>query len=352
MKNWLIYGTGKTGILIAQEALRRGHTPLLVGRSAERVKPAAKALGLNWATADLGDEAGLANFLNQVDLVVHTAGPFSYTSLPMIRACMKLGKDYLDISNEIPVFQSIFKLDEEARRRGIALIPGVGFGVTATEGLAKHVTNQVKDAQELEIAIHIYSNNSSAGADATRLEALSRGVWARRNGTLKQVPFGSGGKRLKFPFGEQTILPIPLGDLESTFRSTRVPDITTYGTVPVSATVARIFLPVVEKIVSIAGVRSRLEQIITKKSNASNQRPAVQGAHSYTWARAKNNHGDVFEAWQEMGEGYDFTAQSAVYAVEKVLNEPLVGALTPTQAFGADFALLVAGTKRYTPTKG
>lgn len=348
MKNWLIYGAGKTASLIAQEAIRRGHSPLLAGRSAERVKPVAETLGANWATAHLSNRAELTNLLNQVDLVVHTAGPFLSTALPMVQACLELGKHYLDISNEIQVFQFIFELDQEARQRGIALLPGIGFGVAASDGLAKYAASQIEDPQELEITLHVYSRDSSAGADATRLETLSRGNWVRRNGTLTRVPLGSGGKWLKFPFGEQSILPIPLGDLESAYRSTGVPNITTYGTLPISPTMARIALPVAEKIISFAGIRNRLEQRILTRPNSPAKAPTLQDAHSYAWARAKNNHGDVFEVWQEMGEGYDFTAQSTVCAVEKVLSEPLAGAMTPSQAFGADFALLVAGTKRYT----
>ena len=352
MKRWLIYGAGKTGSLIAQEAVHRGYAPLLAGRSAKRVKPVAERLGLDWAIAELSDEAGLSNLLERVDLVVHTAGPFLSTSLPMVQACLAKRKHYLDVSNEIPVFQSIYKLDEEARRSGVALIPGIGFGVVASDGLARYAASQIKNPQELEIAIHIYSRDSSAGADVTRLEALSRGGWARRNGTLIQVPLGSGGKRLKFPFGEQTILPIPQGDLESAYRSTGAPNITAYGTFPISPAVARIALPVVQRIVSNAGIRQRLEQQIIKRSHSPAKTKATHESHSYVWARAKNDRGESFEAWQEMGEGYDFTAQAAVRAVAEVFSEQIAGALTPSQAFGSDFALSINDTRRYTETKG
>jgi len=45
------------------------------------------------------------------------------------------------------------------------------------------------------------------------------------------------------------------------------------------------------------------------------------------------------------GEGYRAAAAAAVRAVELQLHEPRVGALTPVQAFGAEFALLVPGTR-------
>jgi len=53
-----------------------------------------------------------------------------------------------------------------------------------------------------------------------------------------------------------------------------------------------------------------------------------------------------------MGEGYAFTAAAAVRAVEAVLERRPTGALTPAQAFGADFALGIDGVKRYHAAKG
>src|SRR5215216_4600321 len=109
---WLVYGVGATGTLIVEEAVRRGHTPLLAGRSAERLKPLAERFGLARVVAD-------------VDVVVHTAGPFVATHDPMLRACLAHTTHYLDISNEIPVFQSVRARDTAARQQGIVLMPGI-----------------------------------------------------------------------------------------------------------------------------------------------------------------------------------------------------------------------------------
>jgi len=42
-------------------------------------------------------------------------------------------------------------------------------------------------------------------------------------------------------------------------------------------------------------------------------------------------------------EGYAFTVQSAMNAVERVLAQPQPGAWTPSKAFGADFVKSVGG---------
>lgn len=353
---WLVYGAGETGTLIAEEAVRRGHAPLLAGRSAERLKPAAERLGLEWVAVDLLDPTALSKVMDRVDLVVHAAGPFLATSGPMVRACLAHHKHYLDISNEIPVFQNLRTHDVEARQQGIVLISGVGFGVVATDGLAKRVAAEVPDATDLEIAIYSYTKGSSAGANKTRLGLLAQGGWIRRHGQLVRTAMGSGAKRLQFPFGEGTILPIPSGDLEAAFYNTHIPNITVYGVFPMPPWLARTTLPIVQQAIANPTLRRLLEGRGSAKPGSNGKTPLTadssQPTRSYVWARADNGRNKTFEAWQETGEGYAFTAAAAVRSVEEVFARELSGALTPSQAFGADFALSIDGVSRYDAVKG
>src|SRR5690606_39893050 len=81
---WMIYGAyGFTGQHIAREAVKRGHRPLLAGRSAKKLRALAAELGLNYRAFSLDDPAALAGALRDVDLVLHCAGPFAETARPM-----------------------------------------------------------------------------------------------------------------------------------------------------------------------------------------------------------------------------------------------------------------------------
>lgn len=62
-------------------------------------------------------------------------------------------------------------------------------------------------------------------------------------------------------------------------------------------------------------------------------------------AEASNDGGQTVVATLETGEGYRAAAAAAVRAVESLLETPCTGAVTPVQAFGADFALDVLGTR-------
>ena len=63
-------------------------------------------------------------------------------------ACLNAGVDYLDISNELQVFRALYSLDEGAQRAGIAIVPGVGFGVVATNCLVRYVSDAVGGAED------------------------------------------------------------------------------------------------------------------------------------------------------------------------------------------------------------
>ena len=67
--------------------------------------------------------------LEDVDAVVHCAGPFAHTSTAMVDACLKTRTHYLDITGEIDVFESVGLRDIDARKAGIVLLPGAGFDV-------------------------------------------------------------------------------------------------------------------------------------------------------------------------------------------------------------------------------
>ena len=54
----------------------------------------------------------------------------------MVDACLAAGVNYLDITGEIAVFESVLARGAEARAAGVVLLPGIGFDVVPTDCLA------------------------------------------------------------------------------------------------------------------------------------------------------------------------------------------------------------------------
>ncbi len=186
---WLLYGaTGRTGTLIAEEAVARGHRPVLAGRDPDRLRRLAERLDLTWAA---GPATDLARVIGDARLVLLAAGPFGATAPPVLRACLDAGVHYLDIANEIPVAVDVLAADNEARQRGITVLPAVGFGTVASDGLARYVADQVPEAIRLDLAILLGTDGSSAGAKESTMQALASGGRIRRDGRLVRSRLGA-----------------------------------------------------------------------------------------------------------------------------------------------------------------
>ncbi len=119
----------------------------------DKVKPLADELGLAWRAFYLNETDKLDSALNEVAVVLHIAGPFSATSKPMADACIRTKTHYLDITGEIAVFEALAARDEEAKKAGVMLLPGVGFDVVPSDCLAAHVKRRLPDAEDVKIYI-------------------------------------------------------------------------------------------------------------------------------------------------------------------------------------------------------
>jgi short subunit dehydrogenase-like uncharacterized protein len=316
--SWMVYGAaGYTGALIARHARERGHRPVLAGRGAPAVAALAEQLGLRHRAATLDDPAALAAALDGVDLVLNAAGPFLHTAAPLARACLAAGVHYLDIGNELQAFRGLYDLNRLAQDAGVTIMPGAGFGVVATNCLARYVSAAVGGATILEVASRAAVAQAGPGVAASRSENMPFGGWIRQAGHLRSLPLGSGIITITFPDGPCNVMPLPTGDLEAAFQATGAADITAYAAVP--------------------GAPSS-QAIDTDAA-------ALPAYRSYGWARATGPDGTA-EAWLHTGESYAFTAAASIRAVEEILARSPFGALSPAAAFGADFALTIPGTTR------
>lgn len=337
----MIYGaTGFSGRLIAEEAVRRGHRPLLAGRSAEKLAPLADRLGLEYAAFSLDDLTTAARAIKDVDLVFHAAGPFIHTADTMLRACVVTSRNYIDITGEYPVLENTFSYDATARRLKVAFISGAGFDVVPSDCLAGYVAARVPDATHLEIAITSITR-LSAGTVQSGLALAASGGLVRRDGHLQAYPLGSGGKKIPFSHGEQFAIPIPWGDLVTAYQSTGIPNITTYMGLrrPLAYTV-QVFAPLAQPFLGSRWMQKMVGNLFAHRLKT------TQGNGASLWARATNAEGESAQAWMSTAEPYQFTARAGVRMVERVLSERPTGALTPAQAFGVDFALEIEGTRR------
>src|SRR5215467_4041131 len=339
--NWMLYGAyGTTGRLILDEAVRRGHRPLLAGRDAARLRELRDGTGLDTVHLPLEDAGALRAALSSVRCVLLAAGPYQQTGPLMRAACIDAGCSYLDINGELDDFSRALAFDAAARTAGIAVIPGAGYGVVFAECLAARVARRVPGATWLRLSLATQTDGRSRGATRSAATAMMAGGRDIHHGVLRTRAIASPTWRA--PNGDRhgmRFAAAPLAELVAAQRSTGVPDIV--AGIPMSrvtAALVRLTRPWLGNFLARDARRS------TRLGPVSDD-ATIATLRSRVWAEAGDATGTTAAAVLETGEGYRAAAAAAVRALESQLHEPRVGALTPVQAFGAEFALLVPGTR-------
>jgi short subunit dehydrogenase-like uncharacterized protein len=344
-KRLLIYGAnGYTGELAARHAKARGLDPILAGRS-QGVLPLAKALSLETRVFSLENGADVDSALTDVQVVLHCAGPFSRTARPMANGCLRTRTHYLDVTGEIEVFEDLASCDESAHRAGVMLLPGVGFDVVPSDGLALHLKERLPSATHLSLAFQGLGQ-VSRGTATTMLENIDSGGRIRRGGALVWVPSGHAVRTVDLGLGPTKVIAVPWGDVSTAFYSTGIPNIEVFMAAPLAMRLgmmgARWFGP----LLSMAWVKGWLKKLVDSSVTGPNEAARSSG-RSFLWGEARDDSGAVVSARLETPEAYELTKLAAVAIAERVLaGDVHVGFQTPARAYGADFILSLPGIVR------
>jgi short subunit dehydrogenase-like uncharacterized protein len=342
----LLYGaTGYTGRLILAELLALGLRPILAGRDERRLAALAAPHGLGYRVAPLDDPGSLVASLDAVRVVLHAAGPFSATSRPMVDACLHAGVHYLDITGEVLVLEEIASRHGAAARRGVMLLPAVGFDVVPSDCLAAHVAHRLPHARRLAIGIAGLTL-ATRGSARTFVELPASSPRQRRDGVLVSVTPGTRERRFDYGAGERPSTCVSWGDLTTAYYTTGIPDIDVYfETTPAlraSMASARLFGWL---------LATPPWQTLLKASTAfvpDGPSPAERAATPMTIvAEAEDEHGRRVAARLRTPQAYTFTGSAAAAVARRVLGgdvEP--GFQTPGRHFGPDFVLGLTGVSR------
>lgn len=342
----MIYGaTGHTGRLMARMARARGHRPVLSGRDAFRLRGVAEPLGLEARPAHLGETGRLVESLRDVEVLLNVAGPFVSTWRPLAEACLRTGTHYLDVSGELPVFESLHGWDPRARRHGVLLAPGVGFFVVASDGLAAHVARRLPDARTLRLGLS-RSCFVSPGTVRTVVSLASRRTRICQGGELVAPPLGSRRHRFDFGDGEETAVALPFPDVLTAHLTTGIPNVE----ICLQASLAerwlwqsgRFFGGLLRTAPGRALAEAQLGRLPRIPTEAE-----LAGHHQVLVAEAEGLPGRRAVARLLTPESYTFTCAAALAVVERVLaGDFTTGFRTPSQLYGADFVLTLPGVLR------
>ncbi len=337
---FLLYGaTGYTGELIARAAAQQGLRPLLAGRSEQSVSKLANELGLSYRVFALENPADIESGLADVQVVLNCAGPFTYTSRRLARACIQTSTHYLDLAGEVPEFQELAMLDADAKAASVMLLPGVGFGVAPSDCLALHLKSRLPSATQLSLAFHALGGVSRGTLINLLKDIPHKGV-IRRNGNLVPMRAGVEKRIIRFEQGSFTAVTNPWrGDVFTAYYSTGIPTIKAYTVFPGALRVVMAMSTPLKGILSSTAVQGFLKRQMQNQPAGPTEQERRQG-RTLLWGEVTDESGRKAVSRLIGPEAYDFTGLTALTVVEQVLQGNVrTGFRTPAQVYGADFVL-------------
>ncbi|WP_174184890.1 NAD(P)H-binding protein [Nocardia barduliensis] len=180
-----VYGaTGHTGGYLLAELRRRGITPILVGRDADRIRSAADAVDLPNAdirVAELTDHAALVTAFTGADVVISSLPAYVEHGAAVLAASIDAHAHYTDMSGEQLFARRVFdEFGPRAEAAGVTLVSGITDSNLPGDLLAHLTTRRVAGPAEVVLS-HLSKSggNGSKGSAKTVYASLD---WFRTGG--------------------------------------------------------------------------------------------------------------------------------------------------------------------------
>jgi short subunit dehydrogenase-like uncharacterized protein len=342
----IVYGSyGYTGQLIIDECKAKKIDVILSGRNGVALQKQSSLTGYPFEVVDIHDSVRLCKLLEKGSMVIHAAGPFQFTTQLMANACFKTKTHYTDITGEIAVFETLARLDEQAKAAGITLMPGVGFDVVPSDCLALHLKNRMPSATHLQLAFASNKGGLSRGTSKTMIEGLGLGGAVRRNGKIIPAPLHEGITEINYGSFQLTSIRIPWGDVSTAFYSTGIGNIEVFRGADRSLIKQVKMSRYLNWLLRMRGVKDYLIRQVDKKQAGPNEERR-SASTMFLWGKVWDGHQEKISLLQTV-EGYTLTAKTSVLIALKILSGNVkLGFQTPAKAYGPDLILEVPGSKR------
>ncbi|RUP52390.1 Saccharopine dehydrogenase-domain-containing protein [Jimgerdemannia flammicorona] len=379
----LIYGcSGYIGRLTAERAALHPGSVVLAGRSRKKVAALADKLDLPYRVFSLDNPEDIDANIRDVKVVLNLAGPFAFTTPPLIHSCIRVQTHYLDVTTEPSVFHLLFEtLSPAIRNAGIVCIPGVGFELVPTDVLAAMLHHHIPTATHLDLSF-AFSDQSrplaaSPGATKTYLSTLAdpQHCSARIDGRMTPVRHFYKTRRVAFPTAGSALVGfVPWADSLTAYYTTGIPNIDTF--VPVDPSMVRSALWSFFLVRALLRHFPPFQWLLFLLVDIFYSRPPSdadrKGVRIDVWGEARDERtGEGVRGSLQTMEGYGFASCAALEAARELIERAdeggavssatgeenenrsgedriRPGTYTPSRAFSPNFIFTIPNTTLYT----
>jgi saccharopine dehydrogenase (NAD+, L-lysine-forming) len=156
MKTLIIGGAGGMGQGVARDLIKQDRVETVIladlypdpERLSAKLRENPKA---QLVRMDVNDHDAMVDAFRQVDVVINTAGPFYRTAVPVAKAAVKAGVNYIDICDDYEGTQILFnsEIDQMAKDAGITVLTGMGSDPGTNNVLVKWYADRLDKVDDI-----------------------------------------------------------------------------------------------------------------------------------------------------------------------------------------------------------
>jgi saccharopine dehydrogenase-like NADP-dependent oxidoreductase len=172
----ILGGRGRIGSSVALDLLQHTQAQVTItGRSIEaKIPTILQPFGdrVDYIPVELADTQGLVSAIASADLVIHCAGPFRQQEPIVLKTCIDLGVNYVDVSDDRLFTQSALATTTAAKAAGVTAVINTGVFPGISNSMARQAVEQLDTATDIEIS-YVVAGSGGAGITVMRTTFLN-----------------------------------------------------------------------------------------------------------------------------------------------------------------------------------
>jgi saccharopine dehydrogenase-like NADP-dependent oxidoreductase len=236
----ILGGSGRIGSNVAADIVAHTQAQVTItGRDAIAGQAVSDRLSsqVQFLALDLAESDKLREAISQSQLVIHCAGPFPYRDASVLKTCIDLGVDYLDVSDHRSFTCQAVEYKAEATAAGVTAIVNTGIFPGISNSMVRRDVEQLDQPERIHLS---YVVGGSGGAGITVMRTTFLGlrrpfdVW--KDNQWQQIKPYSDREAIQFPapYGRTGVYWFDMPEaftLPDTFPEIKTV-VTKFGTVP------------------------------------------------------------------------------------------------------------------------
>ena len=160
---------------------------------------------------DAFDHAGMVQAMSEVDVVMNCSGPYHLLGVRVLKAAIEAGRDFVDYCDDVTPTLEMLELSDQAKKKGITAIIGLGVSPGYFNLLAKEASDRLDTTREINMYWSIAQGEPEGPAVIDHMfDIMSGEVIQFIDGRETRVPALSGME-------QEVDMPAPYGRMPTAF---------------------------------------------------------------------------------------------------------------------------------------